>query len=1186
MTADDAVAVSVVVPAHQAAATLAETLDSLLAQTAADWEAVVVDDGSTDATGAIAAAYAGRDARIRVVTQAQAGEGGARNAGIAAARGTWLLFLDADDWIAPHALARFLAAAADDVDAVLAGWVRVTADGATVRDPFVPDVAALFPTLARFCPFAIHACLVRRAVVDAVGGFERDMPVGADWDFWQRAARAGARFATVDDVLAFYRVRPQSAAVNVPRLVEAGRRLIALGHAADPRVAAPDPRWAAGMPPRDVAGALLRFVCWPAGILIGGGADAVPLLAAVGDARDAELEPSGVAHSLFWAALLPDSVAPARWAERWPAAAPRVRAFLDALERQSGARDLAARAHRALERLVLQHAAGDEPLTIGAMHRVRLDVAAPLADVAVDPAVDRLVAMVRAGGDALGEEPLGTLELPACDGLVPAAVIADAVADQLGWALLGRYFRRAVYPSLALRAAGDTQEAWRGSVRLAAGLAADATIDAAALHDAVGWAVLLQEAWGEPALGTDEFYAVASAPDVAPTAPRVPFELSAPLADLPVGDVPAALVELRVGGAAIALVPVPVTHGVVAAATLRARATAESGYELARAVIRAALVGWPIDDPTPLRARLAAAAARVPGNAPLPAWAAALADGALVLARHDGPVGSPVSRRAALPAAAADALRALGPVHADPGAAPGRVLYVPELLRPTTPPAPARTATTRHADAGDGTEGFDRHYFETLFAAERDPWSYATPYEELKYEQTIAMIEAGGGTGRVLELACAEGMFTERLAPRVGELLATDIAQIAVDRTAARCAGLPNVRVARLDIARDAIPSGYDTIVCSEVLYYLGGRKTLGGVARKLAAALRPGGHIVTAHCNVVVDDPTAPGLDWEVPIGAKGIGEVFAAVPALRFRREWHTPLYRVQLFERVGAVRAAVRRSLPWRVRTAPDEARAVEWKPPAPHVAARFLMEGGKPHRGHLPVARTYELPILAYHSVAPAGSPAFARYRLSPAAFEEQLRYLRDSGFRSVTLDEWRRAKQAWQPLDGRAVLLTFDDGFRDFAEHAWPLLKRYGFGALVFLVTDHVGGTNAWDAAYGEAAPLLDWDTARRLQREGVAFGSHTATHRFLTALSPAEVVRETARSRATLERELGQPVDAIAYPHGAEDPAVQHLAGATGYTYGLSCRPGRSRLGDPLLALHRIEVRGDDTLHDFIARLR
>ena len=108
---------------------------------------------------------------------------------------------------------------------------------------------------------------------------------------------------------------------------------------------------------------------------------------------------------------------------------------------------------------------------------------------------------------------------------------------------------------------------------------------------------------------------------------------------------------------------------------------------------------------------------------------------------------------------------------------------------------------------------------------------------------------------------------------------------------------------------------------------------------------------------------------------------------------------------------------------------------------------------------------------------------------------------------------------------------------------------------------------------------------RQLQDEGIEFGSHTASHRPLTALPLAEIVREGARSRALLGRELGRPITAFAYPYGDTDQVVQHLIGACGYVFGLSCRPGLSRFQDPLLALPRIEVAGSDGLQEFVTKL-
>jgi peptidoglycan/xylan/chitin deacetylase (PgdA/CDA1 family) len=225
-------------------------------------------------------------------------------------------------------------------------------------------------------------------------------------------------------------------------------------------------------------------------------------------------------------------------------------------------------------------------------------------------------------------------------------------------------------------------------------------------------------------------------------------------------------------------------------------------------------------------------------------------------------------------------------------------------------------------------------------------------------------------------------------------------------------------------------------------------------------------------------------------------------------------------------------------------------------------------------------TSVLPILMYHRVADDGPAALRRYRLSPAAFDEQLHWLREQGYRGLTLGEWRTACERRRALPGRAVMLTFDDGYRDFAEEALPLLERHGFPATVFVVADAVGRTSDWDAAHGEPAPLMSWDELRALRVRGAELGSHTCTHRPPSGLSNAEAVRELVRSRALIEDELGEPPTAIAYPYGDLDRAVAHLAGACGYTLGFTCEPRCAELTERPLELPRLEVQGHFTVAD------
>ena len=225
-----------------------------------------------------------------------------------------------------------------------------------------------------------------------------------------------------------------------------------------------------------------------------------------------------------------------------------------------------------------------------------------------------------------------------------------------------------------------------------------------------------------------------------------------------------------------------------------------------------------------------------------------------------------------------------------------------------------------------------------------------------------------------------------------------------------------------------------------------------------------------------------------------------------------------------------------------------------------------------------------PILMYHRVAPTGPAPRARWRVTPDAFDEQLAALAEQGYCSIRLGDWQRAMDQGRPLPPRPVLVTFDDGYDDFAEFAWPALQRHGFGALAFIVTGCVGRHNTWDDD-AASETLMDWASLRSLRDAGVDFGAHSVTHRRFTVLSPAEAFAEAARSRLQLEDELQLPVDTFAYPYGAEDPVMRHVVGSAGFQFGLSVRSGSAQRYAPWLALPRIEVTNEDSAKSLLAKL-
>jgi peptidoglycan/xylan/chitin deacetylase (PgdA/CDA1 family) len=467
--------------------------------------------------------------------------------------------------------------------------------------------------------------------------------------------------------------------------------------------------------------------------------------------------------------------------------------------------------------------------------------------------------------------------------------------------------------------------------------------------------------------------------------------------------------------------------------------------------------------------------------------------------------------------------------------------------------------------------------WEGIFATV-DPWDYDNVYERTKYDQTLAMLPSTP-IRRALEIGCAEGRFTARLALRVDTLIAADISPTALGRARARCEGLYQVTFAQLNLWKDELPGRFGLIVCSEVLYFAEDQRQLRRFARKVARHLEPGGHFLTAHANVVVDDPTVTGFEWSVGFGSKTIGKTFASLPDLEFVCELRTPLYRIQLFRR---------RATPSRGRPLPREVIEDEAAGQTQPLLAPAINRGGCviTRAESLNSWTTRELPILMYHSVRLEPPPPLARFCVTPERFERQLAFLKRHGYVSISLERWLSALADKDGIiEGRAVALTFDDGYRDFLTEAWPLLQKYGFLATVFVVAEFVGAKAEWDAAYGEPSPLLTWDEMRILANEGVTFGVHSASHPYFTRLATRNVIEEGRRSRARLEAELGREVTIMSYPFGHNDIRVRLAMAACGYRCAVTTEPGRSRLGDNPMALPRQEVCGDDDLDAFAAKL-
>lgn len=599
--------VSVIIPAYNAANTLRQTIASVQAQTVSDWEAIIVNDGSQDTTAEVAAQLAQEDCRIRTITQHNQGVSTARNTGIELAQHDWLLFLDADDTIAPTYLEKMIAPlhAFPELDGVLCRGQKIVADGQLLQESNHDAVGDLFLDLTRHCTLPnLNVGIFQKFLVKTVGRFEPSLKTCEDWDLWQRLARAGANFGVVDEVLAYYQVQPHSLSSKARQFLQDALRVIERGHRPDPRVPNPHPDYVNGAPIEEEATAKLYVLVWAAGLVIGGGDDPEVLFDLLAQADSPELDATKVAYSLFYTVTTPTSQPLTAWTHLWPALAPKILKFLHDLERRTQSPGLAKRSQHILENLIRQQWQGHVPAQIGTLYFTQIEVTAPLPELQFAGGPERLYTELTLEGS-----PLGTMELSISGRTMSQDILADAiVSDCYAWLILGRFFVHTVYSYYT----DDPEQA----------------------HERDGWVLFLRELWGIPDAPSEQFYdpfyetplgkfepspqrVTMSQTTPAPVSVEVSFPLPSFILENPddrvleptsqAGSSEEHELEIvpTVAGIALMSVRVPAHAGTVTAQAIRAAVTETYGLELFRVAVREGLLGRSLQTSFSLRSRLA-----------------------------------------------------------------------------------------------------------------------------------------------------------------------------------------------------------------------------------------------------------------------------------------------------------------------------------------------------------------------------------------------------------------------------------------------------------------------------------------------------------------------------------------------------------------------------------------------------
>jgi peptidoglycan/xylan/chitin deacetylase (PgdA/CDA1 family) len=189
----------------------------------------------------------------------------------------------------------------------------------------------------------------------------------------------------------------------------------------------------------------------------------------------------------------------------------------------------------------------------------------------------------------------------------------------------------------------------------------------------------------------------------------------------------------------------------------------------------------------------------------------------------------------------------------------------------------------------------------------------------------------------------------------------------------------------------------------------------------------------------------------------------------------------------------------------------------------------------------------VPILLYHSIAPDATKDYRPWCVHPDDFDAHLTLIDRLGLNPMTVSDFVDRRKTGT-LPPKPCLVTFDDGRRDFSDHALPILEAHGTPSTMYVVTDHIGATSSWLPHPAERdAPMMTWDEVRRLHASGVEVGAHSRSHAELDVLGREQCHDEIAGSRRRLADELGVAVMSFAYPHGYHSRSVVEAVRAAGF---------------------------------------
>lgn len=218
----------------------------------------------------------------------------------------------------------------------------------------------------------------------------------------------------------------------------------------------------------------------------------------------------------------------------------------------------------------------------------------------------------------------------------------------------------------------------------------------------------------------------------------------------------------------------------------------------------------------------------------------------------------------------------------------------------------------------------------------------------------------------------------------------------------------------------------------------------------------------------------------------------------------------------------------------------------------------------------------IPVLYYHSVN-AENPKNDELVVTKDKFREQMTYLKDNGYTVITTETLYNYLSKGDKVPEKSIVITFDDGWKDNYQYAFPILKEFKYPATVFVITE-MTKTNHW--LYLSEAEI------KEMSKEGMEIASHTIHHDNLTEIPKDKIKATLEESKSYLEGLIGKPVNTIAYPFGKYNKSVIQATKSAGYTMAFTINSGwANKENSPIYEIKRVYVNGHFDINQFKQRI-